>query len=171
LPFILVLIRRFLFCNQDAGLEFEVTPKGTLIIKHGQDELNGKVIKLVVTKRSSGSYSITVNGKATSAAGFAISPPLAKRVILRLIGFFVLCPGSAAAAAPGEVSAGAEAIGEEGAAVGGAAFQEAIEEARRRLDELERLLLAPPARDTASSKTQALVTLFFFSFFSIWFSN
>ena len=77
---------------------------------------------------------------------------------------FVLCPGSAAAAAPGEVSAWAEAVGKGGAEAGAAAFQEAIEEARRRLDEMERLLLAPPARDTASSKTQALVTLKLFLF-------
>jgi hypothetical protein len=55
---------------QEDGLEFEVTDKGTLMVKHGKSELNGKVLKLTVSKRSSGPFSISVNGRKIFPEGF-----------------------------------------------------------------------------------------------------
>lgn len=66
---IFVFIIFFFFYTKVDGLELEVNEKGNLVIKHGKDELNGKVLKLSLVKKSSGPFSISVNGAKLFPAG------------------------------------------------------------------------------------------------------
>ena len=52
-------------------MELEVNDRGNLVIKHGKDEMNGKIIKFTISKRASGPYSIFVNRKKVFPEGSA----------------------------------------------------------------------------------------------------
>ena len=52
-------------------MELEVNDRGNLVIKHGKDEMNGKIIKFTISKRASGLYSIFVNRKKVFPEGSA----------------------------------------------------------------------------------------------------
>ena len=132
--------------------------RGNLVIKHGKDEMNGKIIKLTISKRASGPYSIFVNRKKVFPEGSAFFLSFFRNRFRCIHDSDPLFSSNhrqeALATASGSASASSSTSE---AAAAPSAYD--LMEARRRLDELERLMLAPKHGD--ASKVERLVNSFF----------